>query len=139
MGRPVVVIDTLAAVEVTVTVELACCVESAALTAVTATAPAGAGGVAGAVYKPLEEIVPTVAFPPAIPFTFQVTAVLEVPLTVAVNCFEVETATDALVGDIDTETGARMLTEELLITVGSAELVAVTVTLPPLGIAAGAV
>jgi hypothetical protein len=39
----------------------------------------------GAVYSPLVLIVPTVALPPATPFTCQVTAVFVVPVTVAVN------------------------------------------------------
>jgi len=43
---------------------------------------AGLGTEAGAVYKPVLEMVP-LAEPP---LTLQVTAVLEVPLTVAVNC-----------------------------------------------------
>jgi hypothetical protein len=47
---------------------------------------AGLGSEEGAVYSPAVEIVPTVAFPPVVPFTCQVTAVLEVPVTVAVNC-----------------------------------------------------
>jgi len=32
------------------------------------------------------EIVPTIEFPPAMPFTFQFTAVFDVLVTVAVNC-----------------------------------------------------
>jgi hypothetical protein len=42
--------------------------------------------VAGAVYIPDALIVPTVAFPPATPSTYQVTALLPAPCTVAVNC-----------------------------------------------------
>jgi hypothetical protein len=34
----------------------------------------GEGGIVGAVYSPVASIVPTVAFPPAMPFTLQVTA-----------------------------------------------------------------
>jgi hypothetical protein len=60
-------------------------VVSACDTAVTVTV-AGLGTTEGAVYSPAVEIVPTVEFPPATPFTCQVTAVLEVPVTVAVNC-----------------------------------------------------
>lgn len=56
--------------------------ESAALTAVTVTL-AGDGKVIGAAYRPEGEIVPTVALPPAIPFTFQLTLVFEAPTTVA--------------------------------------------------------
>jgi hypothetical protein len=54
-------------------------------TAVTVTV-AGLGMVLGAVYNPLEVIVPAAALPPAVPFTCQVTAVFVVPVTVAVNC-----------------------------------------------------
>ena len=40
----------------------------------------------GAWYTPEVEIVPAVAFPPVIPFTSQVTALLGCPLMLAVNC-----------------------------------------------------
>ena len=57
---------------------------SAADTAVTVTV-AGEGMAAGAVYAPALEIVPTVALPPATPFTCQVTAELAEFMTVAEN------------------------------------------------------
>jgi hypothetical protein len=57
----------------------------AALTAVTVTTPF-AGRIAGAVYRPPIEIDPTVALPPATPFTLQLTLVFEVPATIAWNC-----------------------------------------------------
>src|SRR5438045_7226119 len=60
-------------------------VGSACDTAVTATV-AGFGTTAGAVYRPELDIVPTVALPPVTPLTCQVTAVLLVFCTVAVNC-----------------------------------------------------
>lgn len=41
------------------------------------------GRIDGAVYKPELEIVPKAAFPPAIPFTVQLTVVWEVPVTTA--------------------------------------------------------
>lgn len=44
---------------------------------------------------------PTVAFPPAVPLTVQVTLVFVVLLTVAVNCCVVETMTTAEVGLIE--------------------------------------
>jgi hypothetical protein len=47
---------------------------------------AGLGRSAGAVNKPELEIIPTVEFPPATPFTVHVTPVFEVPVTFAVNC-----------------------------------------------------
>jgi hypothetical protein len=54
------------------------------------------GTVAGALYNPLDEIVPTVAFPPAAPFTAQeIAAPAAAPETV--NCWvpAVDTFTDA--------------------------------------------
>jgi hypothetical protein len=41
---------------------------------------------AGAVYRPCVVMVPTVALPPVTLFTDQVTFVLSLPVTVAVNC-----------------------------------------------------
>lgn len=60
---------------VTVTLTVADLLESAALVALTVYVPA----VLGAVYKPLVEMEPPVAL--------HVTAVLELPVTVAVNCW----------------------------------------------------
>ena len=57
---------------------------SAVLVASTFTT-AGTGKSAGAVYTPLELIVPTPTFPPGIPFTLQSTARLEAFVTAAVN------------------------------------------------------
>jgi hypothetical protein len=65
---------------------------------------AGLGTEFGAVYDPLVEMVPTVALPPVVPFTAQVTLVLVVPLTVALNDRDWPTLTLALVGEIITET-----------------------------------
>ena len=59
-------------------------VVSATLVAATVTVPEGT--FVGAVYSPDVEMVPSVEFPPLMPFTVQVTAVFVVPLTVAVNC-----------------------------------------------------
>src|SRR5690242_8776164 len=91
-GRAVVVIVIAAP---TVTVDVANAVLSAELVALTVTVD-GLGGVAGAVYKPLEEMVPAVEFPPTTPFTAQITAVFEVLVTVAVNCCVPEVGTVAL-------------------------------------------
>ncbi|MGH9208426.1 MAG: hypothetical protein ACRD1G_18045, partial [Acidimicrobiales bacterium] len=88
---------------VTVTLADADLVISACETAATVTV-AGLGTAAGAVYSPDVETVPTVALPPVTPFTCQVTAVLLVPVTVAVNCCVVPTCTDAEVGAIETAT-----------------------------------
>ena len=57
---------------------------SACETAFTNT-PGELGKDEGAVYNPELVIVPTVAFPSGMPFTFQFTAVLDVPVTVAKN------------------------------------------------------
>ena len=46
----------------------------------------GEGIALGAVYKPLGEIVPTVALPPATPPANHVTLLFDVPVTVAWNC-----------------------------------------------------
>jgi hypothetical protein len=60
-------------------------VGSARLVAATATV-AGVGTAAGAVYSPVLDTVPTVALPPASPFTAQETPAFVVPVTVAVSC-----------------------------------------------------
>jgi hypothetical protein len=60
-------------------------VVSARLVAVTVTG-FGEGTEVGAVYTPEVEMVPTAEFPPTMPLTLHVTAVLVVPVTVAVNC-----------------------------------------------------
>ena len=73
---------------------------------------AGLGTAAGAVYKPLAEMVPA-------PITLHVTAVFEDPVTVAVNFFVVDTGTPTLAGAIViVTTGAAVtlkLTEELVV------------------------
>lgn len=76
---------------------------SAALVAVTFTA-AGVGKSAGAVYTPLEEIIPTDALPPGMPFTLQVTFVFVAFLTVAEKVREFPRRTELLVGVIVMET-----------------------------------
>lgn len=58
----------------------------------------GVGTVAGAVNKPVVEIVPTVELPPDTPLTSQFTFVLLVPVTVAVNCCRAFTTTVAELG-----------------------------------------
>jgi hypothetical protein len=57
-----------------------CACETAAMVTVD-----GEGTVGGALYKPVESIVPWVASPPVTPLTCQMTAVLEVLATEAVN------------------------------------------------------
>jgi hypothetical protein len=56
------------------------------------------------VKSPVAEIVPTNAFPPAIPFTFQFTDWFAALLTVALNSCEDPSAKLALVGAIATVT-----------------------------------
>lgn len=58
---------------------------SACETAVTLTV-AGLGTAAGAVYMPVEEIVPSLASPPLAPLTCQITAIFGALETTAVNC-----------------------------------------------------
>jgi|SRR5580704_11256488 hypothetical protein len=53
------------------------------------------GMVDGAWYNPVALTVPTVAFPPAESFTYQVTTVFCVFFTVAANCCEPPSGTDA--------------------------------------------
>ena len=81
---------------------------------------------------------PTLAFPPATPFTLQVTALLELPVTIAAYCEEVPERdagssiqehrhTDAPV-DVGTATARRVRQQDSCETVGLATLVAVIVT-----------
>jgi hypothetical protein len=88
---------------------------------------AGDGTVAGAVYSPLEEIVPQAIPLQPVPDTVQVTASLVAPVTDAANCFVVPAFVEALAGVTETATGATPvpatpitavpLVEELLVTV----------------------
>jgi hypothetical protein len=78
-------------------------VESAAEIAVIVTV-ALAGTEDGAVYRPLLEIQPYVVLPPVTPFTCQVTLLLLVPDTLALNCLVAVMATVALLGETETET-----------------------------------
>jgi hypothetical protein len=57
----------------------------------------------GAVYRPVVEIVPVTTFPPATPFTSQIMAVFEPPVTVAVNCCDPPAARFADAGRIEIE------------------------------------
>ena len=78
---------------------------------------------AGAVYNPLALMVP--------PLALQVTAVLLVPVTVAVNCWVPPLGSDAAGGEMETLTpvpaGAVTLTRLVAVLLLSAALVAVTV------------
>jgi hypothetical protein len=69
----------------------------------------GSGSEAGAVYLPLEEIVPREGEPPPMPLTAQVTLALDAPETVAVNWNESPARMFAEEGETvtDTEVGAE--------------------------------
>jgi hypothetical protein len=113
---------------VTLTAALADFVASALLVTLTVCEPTAAG----ALYNPAVEMVPTVAFPPLTPSTYQVTAVFVVPVTVAVNCFVVIPGTEAEVGLMVKVATADVvtLTAALADFVASALLVAFTVCEP---------
>ena len=70
------------------------------------------GTAPGAVYRPELEIVPIVALPPVVAFTCQVTVVLLVFSTVAVNCCVPPTATVADAGEIITVTATGVCVVE---------------------------
>jgi hypothetical protein len=72
-------------------------------------------------------------------FRDHVTAVLEVPMTVAENCCVCEAVRPAVPGVIETDIGDRSVTLTEPVLVGSATLVAVTVTDCVLEMLAGAV
>jgi len=67
------------------------------------------------------------------------TAVFDVPVTVAVNCWWPPVRSCAVVGEIVTATGGIIVTDAVLDFVGSAAEVAVTDTCGGLGTAEGAV
>jgi hypothetical protein len=121
-----------------VTVDAADFEGSATEVAVTVTT-AGLGTAAGAVYRPLDEIDPQVAPEQPVPLRAHVTAVLDVPVTLAANCCVFPTTTSAATGEMVTATGARTVTVADADLLGSANEVAVTLTCAGLGTAAGAV
>jgi hypothetical protein len=108
----------LAAPQVIVTLALPDLEVSSVLVAVTVTM-AGDGGADGAVYVavaapvPVLAIVPIVELPPAIPFTLQVTPVLVVPETLAVNTCAPPDGTLAVVGETLIAIGALLPTPTL--------------------------
>jgi hypothetical protein len=99
--------------EVTATEADAVWVVSACAIAVTVTVD-GVGTALGAVYSPVVEMKPTVVLPPVTEFTCQVTAVLVVLPTVAVNCCVAPVLTDAEVGEIVIVTPVVVEDDELL-------------------------
>lgn len=113
---------------VTVTAALADLVEAKALWAVTVTALGGTAE--GAVYTPVEEIVPADVLPPDVLFTSQFTEVFVAPVTVAVNCWVAPVSTLTALGDIATDTGggAAKTVTAALADCADVALCAVTVT-----------
>lgn len=103
---PAVTVAVLGAIETliggrTVTVADPDFAGSAWETAVTVTVTEGTAF--GAVYLPFASIAPmVVGLPPVMPFTCQTTAVLEVPVTFAVNCWLALTLTEAVAGETET-------------------------------------
>jgi hypothetical protein len=124
----------------TVTVALADLVGSATDVAVREK-KGGLGGTEGAVNNPEEVTVPQTVPAQPIPVIVQVTAVLDEPVTLALNCFCALTPTSAVVGEIEIPTAPP----ELMVTVadpdlvGSDNKVAVTATIAGLGTLLGAV
>lgn len=115
-------------------------VESATDVAVTVARP-GFGTAAGAVYKPLEVIEPQDPETHPIPEIDQVTAVLELPVTVAVNCCCPRTDSVTELGERLTATPVEepMLTLAVPTSEVSERPTAVTVTFEGLGAEEGAV
>jgi hypothetical protein len=134
--EPPLLLEALDAATIATEAEADCAV-LAADSAVTVT-DGGEGTLKGAVYTPEVDTVPTLALPPIIPLTSQITVVLLVYSTVAVKDCMPPAGTVGLVGDIDTDTCA-MVTVACPDCVGSATDTADTVTLAGAGIAAGAV
>jgi hypothetical protein len=97
---------SVAGVSVIVITEDADLLPFACATAVTLTL-AGFGTFVGAVYIPVEEIVPIVGSPPLVPFTCQETLVLAELRTVAVNCCVFPGCSVADVGEITTAISGR--------------------------------
>jgi hypothetical protein len=121
-----------------VTVTDADLVVSALEVAVTVTC-AGFGTVAGAVKRPLDEIVPQVAPEQPTPLRLHVTTVFVVPVTFAVNCCVFPATTCAVVGETLTTTGGRIVTDADDVFVLSAVEVATTFTRAEVGTVLGAV
>lgn len=100
---------------------------------------AGEGADVGAVKRPVVEIVPQAAPVQPAPLTLHVTAVLDAPFTVALNCWCAPTRTFAVAGETATTSGATTVTWAVADRVGSATDVAVTDTWGGLGTEDGAV
>jgi hypothetical protein len=125
-------LTVMATTGTTVTAAEADFVESAELTAVTVTL-AGEGATDGAEYtalKPLVDSDPQPAPPQPVPVTFQLTLVLDVPVTPALKDCVPAVSTEALAGLRlnNTAAAATIVTLAEADFVGSAALVALTVT-----------
>jgi hypothetical protein len=133
-----------APVQVIVTLALPDFVASATLVAFTFTV-VGEGVVGGALYTavlaPFAAIVPSVAFPPAMSLTLQVTAIAGLPVaaTLAVNTCAPPVATLAGLGDTLTTMSSNKLTFAEALAVASALLTACTITFAADGKSTGAV
>lgn len=128
----------IAAAEVSATVADADCVASSWLVAVTVTT-FGLGADAGAVYTPLDVIVPHALPPPAAAHaTCQVTPVFSVAETVAANSTVPPGATTEFPGESTTLGCAKTPISPVALRAVSAAAVAVTYTPAGLGAAAGA-
>jgi hypothetical protein len=101
----------------------------------------GVGTVAGAVYKPDDVIVPQEPETQPVPETLQVTAVFELPVTVALNCCVPFTAIIMESGEIETLTPPPepRVTTAVPTWDRSNNEAALTVTVAGLGVAIGAV
>jgi hypothetical protein len=84
-------------------------------------------------------MLPPVEIVPVAGFNDHVTPVLAAPVTVAVNCWVFEAVSEVVEGVSETVTGGLRLMVALADLVGSAVLVAFTVTFCALAIEAGAV
>src|SRR5262245_13608862 len=120
------------------TVAEADCEESAQEVAVTVTDPL-AGGRSGAVYKPLEVMLPIPASPPLVPFTLQSTQPLVEPSTLATNCWVAPLGTVAAAGETVTSAVAMIAAVADAQALLSAFGPAVSVTVAGLGTEEGAV
>jgi hypothetical protein len=121
-----------------VTVAEAAVFPSAFAVAVTLTC-AGLGNLVGAVYKPVDETVPHAAPEQPVPVTVQLTPVVKLPVTVAVNCFCAPTSTWAEVGEMLIPSCWEIVTMAVLDFMESATDLAVTVTNDGFGTVEGAV
>jgi len=100
---------------------------------------AGLGTTVGAVYSPLADIVPQAVPLHPLPATLHETAVFDVLITVAVNCWWAPVSSCTVSGETVTEIGGATVTEAAADLVGSATEVALTNTCAGLGTADGAV